>query len=216
MVIKNIEELFVYDGRDFVTEAYRNLLEREPDEHGLMYYLGRMAQGHNKANVIVQIAKSSECRNWDDIVGLKKLAIDVQRSNSWFWRWFGHRDQAKYGDYGGSIKLAQLEAQFVRTNGNLALLLEKMQSDMDQRTQQLDNLAQQVAQMQIVSTDLEKLVNRLQQHLPVIIEITNARARADIELKITNENLETLTYPARYYYRRIHQIISKKGEQECV
>ncbi|WP_080707717.1 DUF4214 domain-containing protein [Acidithiobacillus thiooxidans] len=45
MTIKNIEELFVHDGSAFVTEVYRNLLKREPDEHGLMYYLGRLAQG---------------------------------------------------------------------------------------------------------------------------------------------------------------------------
>ncbi|MBU2811778.1 DUF4214 domain-containing protein [Acidithiobacillus thiooxidans] len=213
MYIKNIEELFVLDGRDFVTEVYRNLLKREPDEQGLRYYLGRMAQGHNKPEIIAQIAKSPECCTLDKIVGLKKLTVDVQRSNSWFWRWFVRHDRMEYVDYGSRGKLAQIEAQFVRTNGLLASLSEAMQNDMDERTQQLDNLVRQVAQMQIVTTGFEKLVDRLQQHLTVIVEMINTRDRADIELKLSNENLETLTYPARYYYRRIYQIISKKGVQ---
>jgi hypothetical protein len=77
MTIKNIEELFVHDGRDFVTEAYLNLLKREPDEHGLMYYLGRLAQGHSKSEVIAQLAQSPECCPHDDINGIKNSSTII-------------------------------------------------------------------------------------------------------------------------------------------
>ena len=35
MRIQHIIELFALEGRDFITEAYRNLLDREPDLQGM-------------------------------------------------------------------------------------------------------------------------------------------------------------------------------------
>ena len=55
MIVKNVVELFALDGTNFVTEVYRNLLMREPDEHGLNYYLGRLAQGYSKNDIIVHL-----------------------------------------------------------------------------------------------------------------------------------------------------------------
>lgn len=88
MTIENITELFTLDGPSFVTEAYRNLVQREPDPHGLAYYLGRLAQGHDKSAVIVQLAQSKECRPHDEIEGLKKLIAAERHAGSWFWSFF--------------------------------------------------------------------------------------------------------------------------------
>lgn len=88
MTIQHITELFSLDGKEFVTEAYRNLLNREPDAHGMAYYLGRLAQGLGKDTVISQLAKSSECKPHEQVKGLKQLIKDRRRSQHWFWRRF--------------------------------------------------------------------------------------------------------------------------------
>lgn len=85
MYIQHITELFALDGREFITEAYRNLLNREPDIQGMAYYLGRLAQGRGKDAVIVQLAKSPECKPHDRIKGLKQLIEDRRRAQHWFW-----------------------------------------------------------------------------------------------------------------------------------
>ena len=88
MTIQHITELFSLDGSEFLIECYYNLLRRKPDEHGLKYYLGRLAQGHGKASVIAQLAKSSECRPHDEIRGLKQLIAEEKRASNWFWGQF--------------------------------------------------------------------------------------------------------------------------------
>jgi hypothetical protein len=76
MPIQHITELFALDGRAFVREAYRTLLSREPDEHGLAYYLGRLSMGYGKAGVIAQLAQCPDCRPHVEINGLKILLAD--------------------------------------------------------------------------------------------------------------------------------------------
>ncbi len=88
MPIQHITELFALNGRDFITEAYRNLLKREPDEHGMAYYMGRLAQGYGKAAVIAQLAQSTECRSWNGIKGLKRHIADERRAQHWFFGFF--------------------------------------------------------------------------------------------------------------------------------
>jgi len=94
MPIQHITELFALDGHAFVTEAYRNLLKREPDEHGMAYYLGRLAQGYSKAAVIAQLAKSPDCRPLDEIQGLKKLVAEERRAQHSFFGFFSRRRQS--------------------------------------------------------------------------------------------------------------------------
>jgi hypothetical protein len=95
MPIQHIVELFALDERDFIIEAYRNILGREPDPHGAAYYLGCMSLGHGKASVIVQLAQSKEARAPGEIVGLKKLIANERRANHWFMGGFGrnHREE---------------------------------------------------------------------------------------------------------------------------
>jgi len=85
MPIQHIVELFALDGQDFITEAYRNLFGREPDPHGMAYYLGRLAMGYGKASVITDLAQSAESRPHREIIGLHKLIITERRANHWLW-----------------------------------------------------------------------------------------------------------------------------------
>jgi hypothetical protein len=88
MPIQNITELFSLDGHAFITAAYRNLLQREPDPNGMAYYLGRLSMGYGKAGVIVDLAKSAECRPHEQIYGLKQLIQEHRNTNHWLWGWF--------------------------------------------------------------------------------------------------------------------------------
>ncbi len=166
MSVKNIEELFVYDGREFVIEVYRNLLNRDPDEHGLAYYLGRLEQGHSKAEVIAQLAKSSECRPLHDVTGLKALSIDTQRKNFWLSKWFGYRSRIESAVYIGTKKLAQLDTQLANINMNLASLRGVLQATANDHIHLIKNLAGLVAQNQITSPDSDLLHDKPQKLLP--------------------------------------------------
>jgi hypothetical protein len=89
MTIQHIDELFVLDGADFVSAAYRTLLGREPDPHGLTFYLGRLARGYDKAEIIVNLSTAPEARNVSSIRGVDHLIAEHRRSQHWFWGWFG-------------------------------------------------------------------------------------------------------------------------------
>lgn len=77
------------DGAEFVSASYRTLLGRAPDTHGLAYYLGRLARGYDKAEVIVSLATSPEALDMSNIRGIAQLISEVRRSQHWFWGWFG-------------------------------------------------------------------------------------------------------------------------------
>lgn len=96
MKIKNVVELFAFDGREFVEAVYMNLLNRMPDENGLLYYLGRLNQGYGKASVIAQIANSPEYKPHSEIVGLNRLLRNQKRANHWFWKFFVRHKPEKY------------------------------------------------------------------------------------------------------------------------
>lgn len=135
MTIKHIMELFVLDGADFVTEAYRNLICREPDEHGLAYYLGRLSLGYGKAAVIVQLAQSPECRLHDEINGLKKFITDERRALHWFWGSLGSRRRVEKTLQSSLNALAKIDHNLV-----------SLHSAMLTNTKQLSELTQQVAE----------------------------------------------------------------------
>lgn len=88
MYVENITELFALDGSAFIFETYRNLLHREPDKHGLAYYLGRLSIGYDKESVIAQIAKSDGCRPHKEIKGLQELVANEQRARHWLLGFF--------------------------------------------------------------------------------------------------------------------------------
>lgn len=96
MTIQSIYELFVFDGEEFVTVAYKNLLSREPDAHGLAYYVGRLSLGYGKVSIIAQMAKSPECKPYHEIKDLTQLINDEKRSQHWFWKLFTRDKHKRY------------------------------------------------------------------------------------------------------------------------
>lgn len=82
MPISHIVELFALEERNFVCEAYRELLGREPDQQGMAYYLGRLSLGYSKTSIIVDLAKSKEARPINQILGLKALIDNEKRARN--------------------------------------------------------------------------------------------------------------------------------------
>ena len=115
MPIQHIIELFALEGRDFITEAYRNLLDREPDPQGMAYYLGRLAMGYGKARVIMDLAQSKEAHPHHEIVGLAKLIQFEKRANHWLWGlFFRHRRRERL--------VRQQVSQITQTQGQCTIM----------------------------------------------------------------------------------------------
>ena len=57
---KHIITLFEFEGNDFITACYRNVLAREPDPIGASYYRGLLASGSSKHCIIAALATSIE------------------------------------------------------------------------------------------------------------------------------------------------------------
>jgi hypothetical protein len=159
MIVKNVVELFALDGTNFVTEVYRNLLMREPDEHGLNYYLGRLAQGYSKNDIIVELAKSPECRPLDEIYGLKKLVLEMQYTRHWFWRMFSRYKRFERAFYSGTTLLAQIRTELTLANQRLDVLQNTVQVTANEQTRQIKNLTQGTSQILIMPTELDELRN---------------------------------------------------------
>lgn len=179
MAVKNIVELFVLDGSDFVNGVYQNLLMREPDEHGLMYYLGRLSQGYTKADVIAQVAQSPECRPLDEIAGLKKLTLDARRAKKWFRGWFTHPSRME-------------GAAYICMNKYLASLQETLKFLTNEHVQKMDSLVQQVAQVQFISPEHGQIQDKPQRLSSEAVK----QAFIDI-LGRDPESTETISHHAR-------------------
>lgn len=132
MPIQHIAELFVFEGQEFVTETYRCLLRREPDKHGLAYYLGRLAMGYEKTAVIAQLAQSPECEPLDEIKGLKKLIADERRAQHWFWGLFAKRQRIER-DLQRDAHVIALQQQSI-----------SLQEALNQQTQTIGLIARQI------------------------------------------------------------------------
>ena len=137
MPIQNIYELFGLDGQDFIREAYRNLLKREPDKHGMAYYLGRLAAGYSKASIIMNLAESKESCPHDEIKGLGQLIKSEKYQNNWLIGLFGRRQRHEKLLREGIQALAHVNQRMGEMHGTLRLL-----------PQQLDVLAGCIANLQ--------------------------------------------------------------------
>lgn len=86
--IKNINELFAFSSEKFIDLAYEIFLCRKPDDNGMRYYLGRLALGYSKIDVLEQIYRSPECCFCGELDGLNALLRMQRRRRHWFWKWF--------------------------------------------------------------------------------------------------------------------------------
>src|SRR5882757_9242135 len=62
LALADIDRLFENEMDSFVAACYRQLLRREPDSSGFQYYEDRLAEGHPKSEVILDILSSEEAR----------------------------------------------------------------------------------------------------------------------------------------------------------
>ncbi len=89
--IQHIDELFAFEGRHFVEVAYQEILKRSADPHGMQLYLGRLARGYDKAEIIVDLVCSKEAGTIPNIPGLKRLIREVRWSRSPVLRWLDRK-----------------------------------------------------------------------------------------------------------------------------
>lgn len=72
------DDLFIYDDDIFVREAYKKILNREPDKKGLTWNLELLDMGFPKSYVLFNIINSHEARKiikHKEIINLKTLKI---------------------------------------------------------------------------------------------------------------------------------------------
>lgn len=69
----NVNYLYKLNNLEFIQEAFRLLLNREVDQQGLEYYLGRLNAGKSKTSVLIQISSSYECLNSNIVDGYGML-----------------------------------------------------------------------------------------------------------------------------------------------
>lgn len=141
MPIQHITELFSIDGRLFVTEAYRNLLQREPDPQGMAYYLGCLSMGYGKARIIMQLALSAEARPHDEIKGLKKLLADERRAKHWVWGFFMRHQRRERLMRQNINELARISAHIAQLHeaaGSLPQLVNSLSVQFDGFSRQIE------------------------------------------------------------------------------
>lgn len=134
--IQHITELFAYDGAEFIAEAYRNLLDREPDPHGLRYYLGRLALGYSKAAVAVQLASSPECKKRDQIAGIKQLIQQEKQAAHWLWGKFVWRPRLERTLNSQQAAVSRFHQDVVQLQTSIASQLSQLASAVDRAAAQ--------------------------------------------------------------------------------
>ena len=150
MSIQHIYELFALDGQIFITEAYRNLLNREPDEHGMAYYLGRLAVGYSKAHVIAQLAKSQESRPHDEIIGLKKLIKAEKYINHWLWGLFGRWQRQERLLREGTQGLARVKQSIENIHDTIRLMPQQI-NEVNDAIQGISRVVSRLMQSELIT-----------------------------------------------------------------
>ncbi|MFK7694080.1 DUF4214 domain-containing protein [Paenibacillus sp. HJGM_3] len=62
-IARKLQMIFQLEGHEFVTELYREFLNREPDPGGLQDHVNLMASGMPKINIVLGIMLSQEAQN---------------------------------------------------------------------------------------------------------------------------------------------------------
>lgn len=77
----SLKDLFDKDNANFVKSIYRILLEREVDPEGLNFYLGKLASGLSRTELIYQILRSSEgSKSGVKVIGLAGILDRYKKS----------------------------------------------------------------------------------------------------------------------------------------
>ncbi len=132
--VQNITELFSLSDVEFVIEAYRNLLGREPDEHGLRYYLGRLARGYSRESVIAQLVDAPDAKHPEQIKGLPKLL----KTHAWRKTWFGWIFSAVIGEPKSWMRM------WLHQLSGIAFVLGQMRHAQEAGTRRLEDVSTQL------------------------------------------------------------------------
>lgn len=172
----HVNDLLRYQGRDFVTNAYRVVLKREPDEAGFLHNLTLLQSGaYNKIDILASLRSSDEGKRCAvRIDGLKLpatirsveripvLGYVLQCLIGWARFPATLRSQRQFQEY--VVAQQSLIGDYVNQ------LQESVRAELQQHAQQLarlDPLANEVAQHQ---AQLDSLAFTVRQTLPQRIE----------------------------------------------
>ena len=87
-VAMTLDELMQLPAERFLRATYKCVLGREPDNQGLGYYMKRLAQGHGRASVVHDLARSEEALRYEKAQDLDHLS-DLQFLEQVFIRFIG-------------------------------------------------------------------------------------------------------------------------------
>lgn len=83
-----VGSLLCHHGDAFIDACYLEILGRAPDAEGKQFYLGRLAMGVPREDILIDIAKSKEAQARGVILrGLEHLQAQQRKAKHWFWRW---------------------------------------------------------------------------------------------------------------------------------
>jgi Domain of unknown function (DUF4214) len=168
-VAATLDELLAHHDQAFIYCAYRTLLDRDPDEEGLRYYLARLQTGISYMHILGQIWRSEEARDY--AARLPRIGSAIRR-----YRWAQQpiigwlvRPLSKVeGNSSTERKLRGLESQ-------LFLLGEENHRRFDQMEKALTGLHHLLADQAEQTEKIEKALTGL---LPDIAPIQPSSPRA--------------------------------------
>jgi FkbM family methyltransferase len=144
-IAATLDELLARHDQSFIHCAYQTLLGRDPDEEGLNYYLGRLRSGIPKIQILGQLRRSEEGRDY--AADLPRLDTTIRR-----YRW------AQKAIIGGLVRLFSKvegnnfpERQLRGLESRLFLLGEESNRRFDQMEQALTGLHQQTDQIEQIN-----------------------------------------------------------------
>lgn len=200
MDIEHVNQLLSFRGGDFVTQAYRVVLGREPDPQGLAHFQRRAETRHDKAAIVCELALSREGRArpppLDGLAELVQLHTPREgRVKRWLQRLAlgiaaTHRVEVAIDHLGAQTeerlrsteaRLASLDARVARQSAQLAAQADQTQRTREELlgvTRELARCAQGLAALPL---ELATLQQNLQSQMESLFAAYAAPAPAPME-----------------------------------
>lgn len=167
--IKNVYELLSFDGKRLITACYLTFLEREPDEHGMRYYMGRLASGASKEQIIYQLSASAQNFDVTSIMGLNKL-VKKQKRLALIGRIIPRKKSQAYQFY-----LEQIGCGINELDKNINIILEEIISIKLNLAQDIDMRVNEVQKIELI-----KVERQLEQYNNLVKKIYNMTDLSEI------------------------------------
>ncbi|MEE9396253.1 MAG: methyltransferase domain-containing protein [Methylococcales bacterium] len=161
----NLDEFLLYNDREFVTNAYRGILHREPDSVGLDNYSNFLRQGIIKPVILAYLMKSREGQQKGVVVsGMRKFLVShkLLRYAGPVARWLNRRTDSSTSKLNASLRGIEL-TQF----GNLQKLTKAVDI---QLKQVIDKTAELTALMADRNQQTDENFSRLTEQITNLLE----------------------------------------------